>query len=120
CWIEYMLSNISRHVMPQSFVSSVVLAFFFQAEEGIRDRNVTGVQTCALPICSRVRLFGFGLSSPGPHARSRPGSDMECSTTPYLSPALNERQGSGREPTAGGGAIRGTRRPGPAAARRSS
>src|SRR5699024_11974310 len=24
--------------------------FFFQAEVGIRDRNVTGVQTCALPI----------------------------------------------------------------------
>src|SRR5699024_4014882 len=26
------------------------LVFFFQAEDGIRDRNVTGVQTCALPI----------------------------------------------------------------------
>src|SRR5207248_4598258 len=26
--------------------------FFFQAEDGIRDRTVTGVQTCALPICS--------------------------------------------------------------------
>src|SRR5699024_10872804 len=26
------------------------LHFFFQAEDGIRDRNVTGVQTCALPI----------------------------------------------------------------------
>src|SRR5699024_12003361 len=26
------------------------LMFFFQAEDGIRDRNVTGVQTCALPI----------------------------------------------------------------------
>src|SRR5699024_11558751 len=26
--------------------------FFFQAEDGIRDRNVTGVQTCALPICN--------------------------------------------------------------------
>src|SRR5699024_11465977 len=26
---------------------------FFQAEDGIRDRNVTGVQTCALPICYR-------------------------------------------------------------------
>src|SRR5699024_11331560 len=25
--------------------------FFLQAEDGIRDRNVTGVQTCALPIC---------------------------------------------------------------------
>src|SRR6266513_4840892 len=27
-----------------------MLFFFFQAEDGIRDRNVTGVQTCALPI----------------------------------------------------------------------
>src|SRR5699024_12026035 len=27
-----------------------VVCFFFQAEDGIRDRNVTGVQTCALPI----------------------------------------------------------------------
>src|SRR5207249_6485118 len=27
-----------------------VFLFFFQAEDGIRDRNVTGVQTCALPI----------------------------------------------------------------------
>src|SRR5437762_13953796 len=25
--------------------------FFFQAEDGIRDTSVTGVQTCALPIC---------------------------------------------------------------------
>src|SRR5207249_5120638 len=29
--------------------------FFFQAEDGIRDRNVTGVQTCALPICRAAR-----------------------------------------------------------------
>src|SRR6266540_4792616 len=27
--------------------------FFFQAEDGIRDRDVTGVQTCALPISAR-------------------------------------------------------------------
>src|SRR3712207_3170553 len=27
--------------------------FFFQAEDGIRDIGVTGVQTCALPICLR-------------------------------------------------------------------
>src|SRR5688572_24780168 len=27
-------------------------AFFFQAEDGIRDLTVTGVQTCALPICT--------------------------------------------------------------------
>src|SRR5699024_12000801 len=30
--------------------SSLFFFFFFQAEDGIRDRNVTGVQTCALPI----------------------------------------------------------------------
>src|SRR6266436_10445115 len=29
--------------------------FFFQAEDGIRDVAVTGVQTCALPICRRAR-----------------------------------------------------------------
>src|SRR5205085_7523994 len=29
-----------------------VFFFFFQAEDGIRDLTVTGVQTCALPICS--------------------------------------------------------------------
>src|SRR5699024_9304155 len=28
----------------------ITFLFFFQAEDGIRDRNVTGVQTCALPI----------------------------------------------------------------------
>ena len=28
--------------------------FFFQAEDGIRDYKVTGVQTCALPIISRI------------------------------------------------------------------
>src|SRR5690606_39386153 len=29
------------------------ICFFFQAEDGIRDFHVTGVQTCALPICER-------------------------------------------------------------------
>src|SRR2546430_9564238 len=34
---------------------SRTMFFFFQAEDGIRDLTVTGVQTCALPICSRSR-----------------------------------------------------------------
>src|SRR5690625_7973083 len=29
------------------------MRFFFQAEDGIRDGHVTGVQTCALPICTK-------------------------------------------------------------------
>src|SRR5256885_7214492 len=33
-------------------VNVKIVFFFFQAEDGIRDYKVTGVQTCALPICS--------------------------------------------------------------------
>src|SRR5256885_13754731 len=33
-------------------VAQMYVFFFFQAEDGIRDYKVTGVQTCALPICS--------------------------------------------------------------------
>src|SRR5205807_7450540 len=37
--------------MPRCLEStSCLLFFFFQAEDGIRDYKVTGVQTCALPI----------------------------------------------------------------------
>src|SRR3989454_7648909 len=38
---------------PTVFLS---LFFFFQAEDGIRDYKVTGVQTCALPISGGDRL----------------------------------------------------------------
>ena len=31
-------------------LSLMIFVFFFQAEDGIRDWSVTGVQTCALPI----------------------------------------------------------------------
>src|SRR2546427_1358187 len=38
--------------------------FFFQAEDGIRDLTVTGVQTCALPICWRSRFSHCLLFNP--------------------------------------------------------
>src|SRR5882672_11657183 len=56
--------------------------FFFQAEDGIRDHCVTGVQTCALPICR-------GLSRPDPQdiaqsvtftTNSSPGSQKNTAT----------------------------------------
>src|SRR5205823_8192951 len=34
---------------------------FFQAEDGIRDKLVTGVQTCALPIFLRHQCFQLGF-----------------------------------------------------------
>src|SRR2546421_8201567 len=41
--------------------SVVCVFFFFQAEDGIRDLIVTGVQTCALPICA---VFCSGCGRP--------------------------------------------------------
>src|SRR2546422_4544287 len=46
--------------------SSLVVFFFFQAEDGIRDVAVTGVQTCALPISPRA---------PANHDRALPHGD---------------------------------------------
>src|SRR5207249_10973376 len=50
----------------------IFVFFFFQAEDGIRDRNVTGDQTCALPISRST-------ASRSPAASSTSGSS--CSTT---------------------------------------
>src|SRR5437764_5282841 len=36
-------------------IHDYIFFFFFQAEDGIRDTSVTGVQTCALPIYTRQR-----------------------------------------------------------------
>src|SRR5438309_3529346 len=43
-----MLNCILKHITDYSYI--FLLVFFFQAEDGIRDGTVTGVQTCALPI----------------------------------------------------------------------
>src|SRR5699024_9053757 len=51
---------------------SQITSFFFQAEDGIRDRNVTGVQTCALPISRRRQRRGrIGRRRPRPPHRPR-------------------------------------------------
>src|SRR5207245_8576944 len=51
--------------------SAVYCFFFFQAEDGIRDATVTGVQTCALPIYRRAEDVGPSATSlPKPAASS--------------------------------------------------
>src|SRR3989475_2538586 len=50
-YVEYM-SSCQFYNMSVLFF----FFFFFQAEDGIRDLTVTGVQTCALPISPLVRL----------------------------------------------------------------
>src|SRR5690349_22106199 len=58
----------------------VVWFFFFQAEDGIRDLYVTGVQTCALPISSPE---GEGLAKllPSPSGEG-PGEGLNTQRTP--------------------------------------
>src|SRR2546427_7809085 len=46
-----------------SIVAFCVLFFFFQAEDGIRDLTVTGVQTCALPIFGTFSICSRGATS---------------------------------------------------------
>src|SRR5256885_12397516 len=48
------------HVAPQE---AMVCCFFFQAEDGIRDYKVTGVQTCALPILAERDQFAHDLTA---------------------------------------------------------
>src|SRR5699024_11311599 len=55
--------------------------FFFQAEDGIRDRNVTGVQTCALPISLLLvrrfyRASGLTLAAALGVRRGQVGRDL--------------------------------------------
>src|SRR5690606_24917885 len=52
----------------------IMYYFFFQAEDGIRDFHVTGVQTCALPICSGEQgrqLHGVPATASRCRARAR-------------------------------------------------
>src|SRR2546430_6945095 len=56
--------------------------FFFQAEDGIRDLTVTGVQTCALPIYGRYAIeHGVGAVDvpvrAAPHVAHRPVARVE-------------------------------------------
>src|SRR5437868_15005256 len=89
--------------------------FFFQAEDGIRDRNVTGVQTCALPISPPDRPLG----SREPMPRRRTGAKRntagrfagpqadpgERRTLPGKGPTERKRGVEGKRGEIGGGGV---------------
>src|SRR5256886_3530518 len=54
--------------------------FFFQAEDGIRDLTVTGVQTCALPILRGGVLYMSVMRSPGTPKAVRRSLDSSTTT----------------------------------------
>src|SRR2546426_8447965 len=75
----------------------MICFFFFQAEDGIRDYKVTGVQTCALPIY--------------PHARPAPCGATVRAVDDYRRPRLRARTPAGgrhRGLHGDGGRLRGT------------
>src|SRR5437870_9657050 len=93
----------------------VVFFFFFQAEDGIRDGHVTGVQTCALPIsrgitfeeaaeiARRPLYFGALMVAAG-HADGSVGG--AANTTAETVRARSEERRVGKECRSGRGAER--------------
>src|SRR2546430_135695 len=77
--------------------------FFFQAEDGIRDLTVTGVQTCALPICDGHRLGGAPDGDPQvPAGQGRPMPDLRdeprARRRARAGPREGARRGAARDP----------------------
>src|SRR2546429_4486027 len=94
--VQLLWARVPRQDRMEQYV------FFFQAEDGIRDVAVTGVQTCALPISSRgggdvprTACQGYSVGAVFPTearqgaARSRTGQD-----------------GAGAKPREAGGSVR--------------
>src|SRR3989440_9553442 len=88
------------------FISPVVSAFlifgrvllfffFFQAEDGIRDLIVTGVQTCALPICagSRRKTRKPSMASSPPTVRRSPRTSTVTSSSWRATPSISITRG---------------------------
>src|SRR5215211_8636399 len=63
--------------------------FFFQAEDGIRDHCVTGVQTCALPICLWESAQLAGAAHSALVKLKAAGVDVDSSRTIPLQPRLD-------------------------------
>src|SRR5256886_675865 len=92
--------------MLRTYIALLVCFFFFQAEDGIRDLTVTGVQTCALPISRRqasrssitrasggVKLTARVVISTVPHAALLPAPVPGLTTDERVRAAYSEGAG---------------------------
>src|SRR2546430_12699304 len=96
-----------------TIMTSVVIAFFFQAEAGIRDLTVTGVQTCALPISARrVRQAHDVHRSPGGPSRYIVHADSLADTGAVYVMSLSDTTGGKMFFSVGGTVRSGERRVG--------
>src|SRR5438270_4147054 len=79
-------SIVARNCERDPAKRELFCVFFFQAEDGIRDLTVTGVQTCALPISGRTW-----------HSERTTGIYMTLLLRPKLVPVRSEERRVGKE-----------------------
>src|SRR2546430_6367145 len=60
-WIMMSFVRSVQFLSLEGLMTGFLWFFFFQAEDGIRDLTVTGVQTCALPISLMLNRFPHGV-----------------------------------------------------------
>src|SRR5438046_2493326 len=82
------------------FFCVLVFFFFFQAEDGIRDWSVTGVQTCALPISERSSPEIPRLTTPSSRtskAQDRPRPPLPLGRGSVAKSPLADGRGSNKQ-----------------------
>src|SRR2546427_8672758 len=87
--MRHSVFTVSRRQTSSLHIWLERLFFFFQAEDGIRDLTVTGVQTCALPI-SYLRPY---YTSAGQHARAIGRRVVGAEIGPFAQQGLDEAFG---------------------------
>src|SRR2546430_2998140 len=95
---------MSGTVAMELAIAAFMFFFFFQAEDGIRDLTVTGVQTCALPIFTYprellVKIGANELPRAGPSPRWSPRESYTpvCGRRSAVSAPARHRDGRSEE-----------------------
>src|SRR5690625_7975346 len=83
---------------PRDVIVLSVNSVFFQAEDGIRDGHVTGVQTCALPICADPETDRALAESDRAQAHRRESKHIHRPEVPTRLAAVKPADGEGRRP----------------------
>src|SRR5699024_11960740 len=93
----YMYFLFTYYNVNLIMIFFIDLYFFFQAEDGIRDRNVTGVQTCALPISQNLESDDVGIIILGNYDKIREGDTVKRTGRIMEVPVRSEERRVGKE-----------------------
>ena len=92
--LAHMLTKKTMCWVGKIVAMGFLFFFFFQAEDGIRDTSVTGVQTCALPISASASACAAVTMAALPIATAEAGHrDRDC----FLRCARSEERRVGKE-----------------------